>query len=734
MKLFDLFLKPDWLWNILWLLPLLAGLYIFSASKRKKLLQAILGERANSPDFVNLSRVKRGIKTLLVVLALVFIIIAAARPFWGNEIIPWSGTGRDIMFVLDVSRSMLAEDVKPSRIDHARWFVKELVKSMHTDRYGLVAFSGSAFLQCPMTIDKTSFFQVLDEMRPGIIPLGGTNIQNAIEVALKAFQAAEGTHRAIVLITDGDELQGNMSLMAKELNERKIPLYVVGVGDPSQPGLIMVTDENTGRKVFLKDKNGELVKSPINEAALKKFASECHDGMYVRSTAVVPNLDALQEKIKALVPEKYQSGQNTRPIERFHIPLFIAVLLLLISMSFGELRSTATILMLAFFLNPILLSQEIAPPANDQQSSLPIPKEKNIENEKQEMPAASMQTKEKLAPFELFNNGLDKHRANEREKAIELYQKAINSASPDDRKVRASAYQNLGAIFHEQGREILKSMELDKAQKAFEEAGELYREAMSFGENNSRDLAMNQQKLLNDLKIIEELRKQQKEMQNKKQEAQEKIQEAQKENQNAKGDSQGQQENAEQKKQDQQKGEKTDMQKSESADSSKDNVKEDKAEKAKEKTEEAKKSVEEYKKQAENLNSQKDKEAAELAQKKLEEALKNQENKDFNKAQENLDKALQALAEEPEKDEKEQAKNEAQAGKKEQAQKDEKSSEEKQQAVKAEEAKEKKEDEIDPEQADALLDLMEKDEKNFRNEIRESNRRASSIKEVEKDW
>ena len=371
MNVVKFFENPDVLWNMLWLIPLFVALSYYAVGKKKKLCMMLLGDRFDNPEFSNLSRAKRNLKSWLIAFALVLLVVTASRPFWGMKILPYSGSGRDLMIVLDVSKSMLAEDVKPSRIDHAKWFLRELIKSTPGDRYGLVAFSGSAFLECPMTVDKTSIFQIIDEMHPGSIPLGGTNIENSINVALEAFQAAETPHRAIILVTDGDELQGNMEQTSKKLIERHIPLYVVGVGDPTQPGLVMSADEETGKKSFLKDAKGEIVKSSLNENALAKLANEC-DGIYVRSTATKSCLQPLLNKINTLVPEKYRTGQNTRNIERFHIPLFFAVVLLLLTMLIGETRKSAVaMLLLSFTLSGFSQDNPVVPPTEEDKPPSP---------------------------------------------------------------------------------------------------------------------------------------------------------------------------------------------------------------------------------------------------------------------------------------------------------------------------------------------------------------------------
>ena len=320
------FLKPDYLWNLLWIIPVFMFFSAMAYRRRKKQLELVLGGRAANPEFSTLSPGKRMLRNILFGAAVIFLVLAAARPSWGTKILPFSGKGRDLLIVLDVSKSMMSQDVQPSRLGHAKWFLRELIKECPGDRFGIVAFAGTAFLQCPMTADKTTLFQAIDEMSVDSIPLGGTNIQQAIETSIQAFKAAEGGHRAIILVTDGDEVQGSSSSALEDLKKMKIPMFVAGIGDPSQPGLIMLPEKNGKDPQFLRDSKGELVKSPLNENQLKKIASET-SGIYVRSTATSTGLSAVQKRVKALIPEKYDQGNQTRAIERFHIPLFASVIL-----------------------------------------------------------------------------------------------------------------------------------------------------------------------------------------------------------------------------------------------------------------------------------------------------------------------------------------------------------------------------------------------------------------------
>ncbi len=768
MNIMKFFLNSEMIWHLLWIVPAFLLVVMYSSGKRTRLCRNLLGDRCGDPAYTTLSPGKRLLRNWLLALSLLLLIITAARPFWGSKILPFSGRGRDLIVVLDVSKSMLSQDVKPSRLDHAKWFLRELIRATPGDRYGIVAFSGSAFLECPLTIDKTSLFQILDELAAGSIPLGGTNIQNALKVALGAFEAAEGAHRAVILVTDGDELQGDMSKAADDLRKANLPLYVVGIGDPMQPGLVMVKDEDSGKNVFLKDSKGEIVKTRLNEQALTNLANSC-SGIYVRSTTTSPCIEPVLAKIKGLVPEKYQDGQNTRPIERFQIPLLAAVLLLFAYMGIGEARRLAPIMIAA-----ILISADFAfaqdqggdedaaaasnaeePPADQTAPpNLEVPGEAPAKTaEPHDVQAAADNNGNgntgKLPPEAIYNKALEFQANKDEEKAVDLYQKAINSTT--DPEVRGKSFQNLGVMLHEKARGMMQSSDIQGAEKALSAAEEMYRQSLSSATKH-REVALNQQKLINDRKIIEEIKKQQQQMQDKKNEAKDKIKDAMKENQKAKDQqnrqngqqNQKQQKNDPQQQQGQQGQDKNDQQKDQSQkqEGQKDQQgqqgqdKKDQENEAKEKTEQAQKAVQDYKDEAQKKNSQNDSEAADKAAKELEKAKKEQDNKNFDKAEDNFKNALDALGKDEQ--EKNQSKDKGKEGKEEKKEEKESKQQEDQalpQPAKAEQDKEPKEEsKIDEKQAEALIDLMVNDEKTLKDALKEMQRQNSRIKDVDKDW
>ena len=433
------FLKPEILWHLLWILPAMLVLYFIAAHKTARTLRAFLGKNAENPDYVLLSKGRRVFRFVLLCLAVLCLVVAAARPSWGVQIQELNGQGRDLLFVFDVSRSMLAKDVQPSRLAHAKWLVKELVKLNPGDRFGLIAFAGKGFLECPLTTDRTSFELTLDELSTDSIPLGGTNIQEALAAALQAFKAAETSHRAVILVTDGDELEGNSGKAVDEIVARKIPLFIAGIGDPSQPSIIQVPDGRGGVKT-LTDANGNVVNSPLNEKQLGELAKRT-GGIYVRSTAGDPGVAALEKRIRALAPHEYETVKTTKPIDRFSYPLAAAFVLLLLRFMVGErpARRKLAACMLFTFCLAASGTEDAAPAAE-----------------------------------ESFNKGVEAHEKNDLKTASESYETALRSGV-DQAEIRGRATQNLGVIAHTKARselaaslQAVQGQNLDEAQKQVE--------------------------------------------------------------------------------------------------------------------------------------------------------------------------------------------------------------------------------------------------------------------------
>jgi Ca-activated chloride channel family protein len=266
-------------------------------------------------------------RQILMTLGFCFLVLALARPQWGSRWEQMKRRGLDILIALDVSKSMLSEDIKPSRLERSRLAIKDFIKGLKGDRVGLITFSGDAYLACPLTSDYAGFNLTLDDISVKMIGLGGTDISRAIREARKAYAGAAGKHKILIIITDGENHEGDHVAEAqKAAKDNQIHIYTIGVGTP-EGELIPVKDSNQGS--FLKSKEGLVVKSRLDETTLEKITT-ASDGAYLRSAPTEFGLEALYRKKLSLLEKKsYEDKQIAIRQDWFQLFLLCALALFL---------------------------------------------------------------------------------------------------------------------------------------------------------------------------------------------------------------------------------------------------------------------------------------------------------------------------------------------------------------------------------------------------------------------
>ncbi|HUK81803.1 MAG TPA: VWA domain-containing protein [Verrucomicrobiae bacterium] len=326
---------PKLFWLVA-LVPVLALFLVWAFRARRR----ALGRFAAQPLAERLADLVRPVarrwKAVLTVAAVLFTALALAQPRWGFEWREVKRSGVDIFVLLDVSKSMLTEDVRPNRLTQAKYAVQDLLEKLRGDRVGLIAFAGTAFVQCPLTIDYEAFRLTLKDADPQIIPRGGTAISLAIRTALKAFEASEGHDHAIVLITDGEETEGDALAAAGEAAKAGVRIYAIGVG--TAEGELIPVREDGKPMEFVKNQQGEVVKSRLDEETLKQVALKT-GGIYVRSAAGDFGMDMIYDKgIAQLQRKQFEARLQKRYFERFQWPLGIAFALLVVESFVSDRR------------------------------------------------------------------------------------------------------------------------------------------------------------------------------------------------------------------------------------------------------------------------------------------------------------------------------------------------------------------------------------------------------------
>ena len=779
------FIQPQLFYLVLPVLLAVIVLAVYASHCRKQKVRALLGNGDTDPAAVKLSPPRRRFRIFLLLLTMLFLIAAAARPFWSSQLVPFEPRGRDLMVIFDVSKSMLATDIAPSRLEHAKFLLRQLVESAPNDRFGLVAFAGKAYLACPLTSDSLAFTQYIDELNTDTVPLGGTNLEAALRVAEQAFKAAAGGNRGILLFTDGDELAGNSAALVDELRKRQIPLFIVGLGDPEVGAPVPEADGTLKR-----DASGQLITSKLAETSLKKLAGET-GGIYVRSTVTDTGLAVIENRIKRLDTAEQQGAQRTLPIEKFPLALIAAAICLVLyfllserplEYRFSRPKSAALLLLPAM----LFLLAGAAVPEKPETAPAQQPKEIPVEPEPPSDPA------------ELYNLARERQIAGD-EKAANLYETVIRDAA-DRPDLQTRSLYNLGTGEHRNARTIaqqavakVKAQQLDpaleelkKAEGRLKSAEELYVRSLEIPQlqNAVPEASNNLQQLADDRKKIEELKKKIEELKKLQQQAQQQTQQAQQQNQKdqqkqdqkdqqkqdqqqgqdqkdqqkqgqdqkdqQKQDQQQGQDQKDQQKQDQQQGQQGQDQKDQQkqdqqqGQDQKDQQKQDQQQKSGENAlDQARKSAEELKNKADELQQQNLSKQAEQARQELDKAKESREQQKFDEAQKHLEEAMKALGGSQGQDQKDQQSKDQkdQQGKDQKDQQQGKDQKDQQQQGKEgrQDQKEQQGEEAKPEDgkmdektAEQLLQMMADEEKGLRDAIKQHQR--SRQPRVEKDW
>ena len=315
--------ESGWALYLLFILPVIIFLILFEYRKKRAGLRLFA-----DPDLLPALTmpIKRGIiffKGFFLVIAIFFIILACAGPRWGFHLQEVQRRGVDIVFLLDVSASMQAEDVKPDRLERAKREITDFLKIAAGDRIGLVLFAGDAFVQCPLTLDYDAIAMFLGSVGVNTLPVQGTDMGQGIKTALNAFDFKSAIDKVIVMITDGEDNEGRGLQQTDKAMDKGVKIFVYGIGEPSGAP---IPDETGG---FKKDKIGNLILSKLNEKDLRSIA-KATDGRYVRSVTGDLDLDRLYfEGIKIKTEAKeLESGKIKIFEERFYIFTWLAFVFL----------------------------------------------------------------------------------------------------------------------------------------------------------------------------------------------------------------------------------------------------------------------------------------------------------------------------------------------------------------------------------------------------------------------
>lgn len=321
------------------LLPGLAALEWWAAARRRRALDRF-GERGRIDRLTSVASRRRIGRAVLRLAAVALLATALARPQFGDRVETVRRAGQDVVVALDLSASMEAGDVAPSRLAAARLAVGRLIERFDGDRIGLVAFAGEAFVQSPLTLDYAAATLFLNAMEPDLVPVPGTDLGRAIEVALDGFGDPGERSRQIVVITDGEDHEGTLDAAVERAVDEGVRIHTVGMGSTAGvpiPGF----DENGAANGFLRDAEGSVVTTRLDDVALQRVADRTGGAYYHAAAGSGAAFDRLVEELTGGEGEEIESREVTRYEEQYQIFLGLALVLLVAEALLPERRRVA---------------------------------------------------------------------------------------------------------------------------------------------------------------------------------------------------------------------------------------------------------------------------------------------------------------------------------------------------------------------------------------------------------
>ncbi len=327
------FANKHLLWLLLVIPPAMVAFFWWAWRARQRLVTQFIQARLLPGLTVGISTRRQRVGLACLVLAVVCLILALARPQWDFEWEEAKQRGLDIVIAIDTSKSMLAEDIAPNRLARAKLSALDLMQQARSDRLGLVAFAGSAFLQCPLTVDDVAFRQSVESLDVNTIPQGGTALAEAIETAMTAFKEGEN-YKVLVLLTDGEDHDSGALEAARKAAQAGLQIFTIGIG--SAEGELLPMKDGKGRTDYVRDEQGNVVKSHLNETLLQDIARTSAKGFYLPLRGA-KTMDVLYAQGLAPLPKSESEAKLIKRYhERFHWPLGLAIVLLAAEILFPE--------------------------------------------------------------------------------------------------------------------------------------------------------------------------------------------------------------------------------------------------------------------------------------------------------------------------------------------------------------------------------------------------------------
>jgi Ca-activated chloride channel family protein len=329
------FAHIDYLWGLL-LIPVFILLFIVVSRWKSKAVKSLGDRNVVNLMIPDVSFSRPWLKFILFAVAFAFLLIGAADPQIGSKMEEEKRKGADLMILLDVSNSMLSQDLAPNRLENAKRAIAQLIDNLHSDRIGIIVFAGEAYVQLPVTTDYSAAKLFLNTINTNMVPTQGTAIGSAIDLGMKSFDFKDGTGKAMIIITDGENHEDDAVAAAKNATDKDVTVHVIGVGSPEgAPIPIYQNGKQTG---FHTDSAGKTVVSKLNEDMGKEIAA-AGNGAYVRATNANSGLGIVMDQIEK-IQRKTVDSKNFKDFEdRFQFFLGFAFLLLVVEFFISNRKS-----------------------------------------------------------------------------------------------------------------------------------------------------------------------------------------------------------------------------------------------------------------------------------------------------------------------------------------------------------------------------------------------------------
>lgn len=505
------FASPHMLWLLLVFPPAMLVFFWWSLRTRQKLMTQFIQSRLLPGLISGVSVTRQKIRAGLLIGGVTCLILALARPQWGYVQEEVAIRGLDIVVAIDTSKSMLATDITPNRLARAKLAALDLVNQAKSDRLGLVAFAGSAFLECPLTIDDAAYRQSVQALDVNSISEGGTDVADAIDEATKAYREGDN-FKVLVLFTDGEDNENDSKAVeaaAQRAAKEGVHIFTVGVGTAAGD-LLQVRDAD-GNLQYIRDEHSDVVKSHLNEGLLRQIAADAGGSYYSLSGA--NTVDALYQRSLAPLPKSQSKEQWVkRPFERYHWPLALGIVLLIAEILFPERQSqmrrgakgTSNIeegaasnppavvaILLGLLLLPVAAHGSPEGAMRDYRSG-------NFTNAQTEF--ERLAEADKKGDYRLiFNAGDAAYRATNYDEALKCFSSVLNSP---DVKLQEKAYYNIGNTLYRQGEQ---AKDLDGVQQMWEQALKSFTNAVALNTNDV-DAVHNLEYVNSGVELIKQMR------------------------------------------------------------------------------------------------------------------------------------------------------------------------------------------------------------------------------------